>query len=62
MPVNHWTAHAGGEEFAAELYDFLHSDIVAHYPNLAKLTRITVYDVAPSILGIFDKSLVKYAI
>ncbi|PFH53467.1 hypothetical protein AMATHDRAFT_54546 [Amanita thiersii Skay4041] len=50
-----------GVEFAAELYDLIHTDIHRHYPHLAKLTKITIYDVAPSILGTFDKSLVQYA-
>ncbi|KAK2460757.1 hypothetical protein APHAL10511_007227 [Amanita phalloides] len=49
-----------GVEFAAELYDLIHTDIRAHYANLARLAKITIYDVAPSILGSFDKSLVQY--
>ena len=48
-----------GVEFAAELYDLIHTDIRAHYPNLARLSKITIYDIAPSILGSFDKSLVQ---
>ncbi|KAF8893040.1 NDE1, mitochondrial external NADH dehydrogenase [Infundibulicybe gibba] len=50
-----------GVEFAAELHDLLYTDIQAHYPNLAKMAKINLYDVAPSILGTFDKTLVKYA-
>ncbi|KAM6501068.1 Pyridine nucleotide-disulfide oxidoreductase domain containing protein [Amanita muscaria] len=49
-----------GVEFAAELYDLIHTDVSAHYPNLAKLAKITIYDVASSILGSFDESLIKY--
>ncbi|KAF9011954.1 hypothetical protein BDQ17DRAFT_1298323 [Cyathus striatus] len=49
-----------GVEFAAELHDLMHSEIRRHYPNLARLVKITLYDVAPSILGTFDKSLVQY--
>ncbi|KAJ3509610.1 hypothetical protein NLJ89_g5136 [Agrocybe chaxingu] len=49
-----------GVEFSSELHDLLHSDIFKHYPNLARLSKITLYDVAPSILGSFDKSLRKY--
>ena len=46
-------------EFSAELY---HSDIARHYPALAKLSKITIYDVAPNTLGTFDQSLRKYTI
>lgn len=49
-----------GVEFSAELYDLLHSDISRHYPALAKLSKITIYDVATNILGTFDQSLRKY--
>ncbi|KAF8803351.1 FAD/NAD(P)-binding domain-containing protein [Phlegmacium glaucopus] len=49
-----------GVEFSAELYDLLHSDIAKHYPVLAKLAKITIYDVASNILGSFDQSLRKY--
>lgn len=48
-----------GVEFAAELHDLLDSDARVHYPNLVKLTKITLYDVADSILSNFDRSLVK---
>lgn len=60
---NHiWTSSGGGPtgvEFSAELFDLLHSDIAKHYPVLARLAKITLYDVAPSILGMFDKSLIQ---
>ncbi|KAG5647435.1 hypothetical protein DXG03_009365 [Asterophora parasitica] len=49
-----------GVEFAAELHDLLHSDIAKHYPALARLAKINLYDVAPQILGSFDKNLVNY--
>ncbi|KAF5365327.1 hypothetical protein D9758_005414 [Tetrapyrgos nigripes] len=49
-----------GVEFAAELHDLLHAEIAKHYPNLARLSKINLYDVAPSILGMFDKELIKY--
>ena len=48
-----------GVEFAAELHDLLHSDAKRHYPLVAHLARITLYDVAPHILSSFDESLVK---
>ncbi|KAG7095627.1 hypothetical protein E1B28_006351 [Marasmius oreades] len=50
-----------GVEFAAELHDLLHAEIRQHYPNLAKMTKISLYDVAPNILGMFDSQLVQYA-
>ncbi|KAJ2922120.1 hypothetical protein H1R20_g14971, partial [Candolleomyces eurysporus] len=50
-----------GIEFAAELHDLLHTDILKHFPpSLARLAKITVYDVAPNILGAFDQNLRKY--
>jgi NADH dehydrogenase FAD-containing subunit len=48
-----------GVEFASELHDLLHAEIAQHYPSLAKMAKITIYDVAPSILGSFDKTLVE---
>ncbi|KAN0094554.1 hypothetical protein V8E55_002841 [Tylopilus felleus] len=50
-----------GVEFAAELHDLLHTEVRQHYPSLARLAKITLYDVAPNILGSFDRSLVTYA-
>ncbi|KAH9848658.1 FAD/NAD-P-binding domain-containing protein [Lenzites betulinus] len=50
-----------GVEFAAELHDFLHTDIRRHYPALARLAKINLYDVAPNILGGFDTGLQEYA-
>ena len=48
-----------GVEFAAELHDLLHAEIKRHYPTLARMAKITLYDVAPNILGSFDRSLAK---
>ncbi|KIJ64782.1 hypothetical protein HYDPIDRAFT_187657 [Hydnomerulius pinastri MD-312] len=50
-----------GVEFSAELHDLLHAEIERHYPSLARMAKITLYDVAPNILGTFDKSLGTYA-
>jgi len=50
-----------GVEFAAELHDLLKDDLVYVYPGLVEAAKITVYDVAPSILGTFDKKLQAYA-
>ena len=46
-----------GVEFAAELHDLLHTDMTRHYPTLARMAKINLYDVAPHILGGFDESL-----
>ncbi|KAJ7031575.1 NDE1, mitochondrial external NADH dehydrogenase [Mycena alexandri] len=50
-----------GVEFASELHDLLHAEVADHYPSLVKMAKITIYDVAPNILGSFDKTLVEYA-
>lgn len=50
-----------GIEFAAELHDLIHEDIAKLYPELVPLVRITVYDVAPKVLPMFDEALAKYA-
>ncbi|KAG6910222.1 hypothetical protein DXG01_012357 [Tephrocybe rancida] len=49
-----------GVEFSAELHDLLHTDIARHFPALAKMAKINLYDVSPQILGNFDKNLVNY--
>ncbi|KAA1471917.1 FAD/NAD-P-binding domain-containing protein [Dentipellis sp. KUC8613] len=50
-----------GVEFAAELHDLLHTDMARHYPALARMAKISLYDVAPKILGNFDRGLAEYA-
>ncbi|CCM05611.1 uncharacterized protein FIBRA_07840 [Fibroporia radiculosa] len=50
-----------GVEFAAELHDLLHTEVKRHYPSLARLARISLYDVAPHILGSFDVGLQEWA-
>lgn len=50
-----------GVEFAAELHDFLHEDVIKFYPKLVPLVRITIFDVASRILGAFDERLAEYA-
>lgn len=49
-----------GVEFAAELHDLLNTDIKRHFPGLHNLTRISLFDVAPTILGSFDEGLQEY--
>ncbi|CAO3656913.1 unnamed protein product [Mucor hiemalis] len=50
-----------GIEFSAELYDFIADDLSRIYPHLMDKTRMTLYDVAPTILGSFDSHLSDYA-
>jgi NADH dehydrogenase FAD-containing subunit len=50
-----------GIEFAAELHDLLEDDLSRIYPQLVKKARITVYDVSPTILSMFDTRLQTYA-
>ena len=50
-----------GMEFAAELSDLVSEDMSKLYPTLAPKVRITVYDVAPRILSMFDEKLGQYA-
>lgn len=51
-----------GVEFSAELHDLCHEDLRRLYPDLAKYVHITIYDVAPNILSMFDSSLANYAL
>lgn len=50
-----------GMEFAAELSDLVHTDLCRTYPRLAPMVRITVHDVAPKVLSMFDEKLARYA-
>ena len=50
-----------GMEFAAELSDLIHEDLSRIYPRLVPLVRITVHDVAPKVLSMFDDKLAQYA-
>ena len=60
ISLNACRALRPGVEFAAELHDLI-GDLYRHYPTLAPLARITIYDVAKTILGSFDVDLVKFA-
>lgn len=44
-----------GVEYAAELHDFVISDVERMYPQLKGKIGITLYDVAPGILMSFDE-------
>lgn len=50
-----------GIEYAAELHDLIHDDIKRIYPTLMPYVKITVYDIAPKILPMFDQTLASYA-
>ena len=50
-----------GMEFAAELSDLVSEDMTKLYPTLAPKVRVTVYDVAPRVLTMFDEKLGQYA-
>lgn len=50
-----------GFEFSAELHDLIHDDLSRLYPHLKGLANITVHDVAPSVLPMFDQTLRQYA-
>ncbi|KAF2965857.1 hypothetical protein GQX73_g7729 [Xylaria multiplex] len=50
-----------GIEFAAELHDLVQEDLRKTYPALVQFVKITVYDVAPKVLPMFDQNLAQYA-
>lgn len=50
-----------GMEFAAELSDLVREDLNRLVPALIPKVLITVYDVAPTVLSMFDEKLSKYA-
>ena len=49
-----------GMEFAGVLADPIHADLMEVYLALKGKAQVTVCDVAPKILGIFDDALSKY--
>ncbi|KAI1610661.1 NADH dehydrogenase [Exophiala viscosa] len=51
-----------GMEFAACLSDLIRQDISRIHPQLMKYIRITLYDVAPKVLPMFDATLADYAV
>lgn len=50
-----------GIEYAAELHDLIRDDLSKIYPALMPYIQITVYDVAPKILPMFEQTLADYA-
>ncbi|ETN46886.1 uncharacterized protein HMPREF1541_01075 [Cyphellophora europaea CBS 101466] len=51
-----------GMEFAASLSDLIDQDLSKIYPDQMQYVRITLFDVAPKVLPMFDKSLADYAV
>lgn len=50
-----------GIEWSAELHDLINEDMKKLYPDLIQYSNITVYDVAPKVLSMFDEKLSKFA-
>ncbi|PWY88644.1 pyridine nucleotide-disulfide oxidoreductase [Aspergillus sclerotioniger CBS 115572] len=50
-----------GTELAASLRDFITKDLIDLYPALKGIPRISLYDIAPKVLSMFDEKLSKYA-
>ena len=49
-------------EFSAELHDFIRQDLRRLYPSLVPHVTMTIFDVAPTVLGMFDTALAEYAV
>ncbi|KAH9263944.1 hypothetical protein BASA83_012612 [Batrachochytrium salamandrivorans] len=49
-----------GVEYAAELHDFLHQDLLAWYPDLAGKIKITLVEASTHVLPMFSKQLIEY--
>ncbi|CAH9126781.1 unnamed protein product [Cuscuta epithymum] len=50
-----------GIEFAAELHDFVHEDLVKIYPSVKDLVRITIIQSGDHILNTFDERISTFA-
>ncbi|KAI4130888.1 MAG: hypothetical protein LQ338_001485 [Usnochroma carphineum] len=50
-----------GVEITAELNDLAHKELNDLYPEVARYLSISIYDVAPNILGSYDQKLYEYA-
>lgn len=49
-----------GIEYAAELRDFIESDLVKWYPEVANKVRVTLVEALPKILPMFSQTLIAY--
>ncbi|KAJ3312530.1 NADH:ubiquinone oxidoreductase [Blyttiomyces sp. JEL0837] len=47
-----------GVEYAAELHDFLHEDLLRWYPQIAGKVKITLIEALPHVLPMFSKELI----
>ena len=59
--ITHQPTHHPGVEITAELSDLARRELKDLYPSVAPLLRISIYDVAPHILGVYDQKLYEYA-
>lgn len=50
-----------GVEISSELSDLFQNDYARLYPHVKKHVRISIHDLAPNVLGGFDKGLREYA-
>ncbi|CAL8584612.1 hypothetical protein XPA_010199 [Xanthoria parietina] len=50
-----------GVEITAELDDLAHRELMDLYPDVAPYLHISIYDVAPHILGNYERKLHEYA-
>ncbi|KAI8870943.1 FAD/NAD(P)-binding domain-containing protein [Ramicandelaber brevisporus] len=50
-----------GMEYGAELHDLIHEDLRGLFVDVVAHAKISIYDVAPTVLGSFDKKLADYA-
>lgn len=50
-----------GVEFAAELHDFIHEDLLKLYPSLKNSVKITVIQSGDHILNMFDQRISEFA-
>ncbi|XP_009761589.1 external alternative NAD(P)H-ubiquinone oxidoreductase B1, mitochondrial-like [Nicotiana sylvestris] len=50
-----------GVEFAAELHDFVHEDLVRIYPSVKDLVKITLIQSGDHILNTFDERISSFA-
>lgn len=50
-----------GTELSAALRDFISTEMMTLYPSLKGIPKLTLYDVAPKVLSMFDESLSRYA-
>jgi len=50
-----------GVEFAAELHDFIGSDVVAHYPELLGRVKVTLIEATKHVLSSFSSKLIEEA-